>query len=58
MLRYVGVIWLRFLIESLYLICIWLDEDQRTNIIKTHIHNIVDCIFNFINHPKLHNEQI
>ena len=35
-IRYLSVIWLRFLIGHLNLINVWLGEDQRTNIIKTH----------------------
>ena len=34
-LRYVGVLRLLFLIRHLYLIGVWLSEDQRTNMMKT-----------------------
>ena len=37
LLRYAGVIRLLFLIGHLYLIGVWLGEDQRTNTIKTHV---------------------
>ena len=29
--------WLLFLVEHLYLIGVWLGEDPKTNIIKTHV---------------------
>ena len=35
--RYVGVIWLLFLIGPLYLNGMWLGEDQRTKTINTHV---------------------
>ena len=35
--RYVGVIWLLFLLQHLYLNDVWLDKDQRINNIKTHV---------------------
>jgi hypothetical protein len=37
LLRYAGVIWLLFLMGYLYFIGLWLDEDQRTNTIKSHV---------------------
>ena len=48
-LAYVGVIWLLSLIGHLYLIGVWLSEDQRTNtIIKlTYVNKRMDYIFKF-----------
>ena len=45
--RYVGVIWLLFLLEHLYLIDVWLDKDHRTNTIKTHVYKRLDYVFKF-----------
>ena len=44
-LRYAGVIWLVSLIRHLYLIGAGLGEDQRTNIIKTHVYKRLDYLF-------------
>ena len=44
---------LLFSIVHLYLICVWLSEDQITNIIKSHIQERLDYIFKFIIHFTL-----
>ena len=46
--RYAGVIWWLFLIGPVYLIGVWLGEDQRTNAITTHVvKNRLDYVFKF-----------
>ena len=54
-LRCVGVILLFFLISPLDLIGVCFVEDQRTNTIKTHVQNILDC---FVNYSILNSEHI
>ena len=46
-LRYVGVIWLPFLIRHLYLIGVLLGDNHRTSTIKTHFKRNLDYIFTF-----------
>ena len=46
-IMYTGVIRFHYLIEHLYLICVWLVEEQRTNTIKTHVEINLDYIFKF-----------
>ena len=48
--------WLRFLIGSLYLIDMWLNEDQRAKIIKTHVQKGLDYIFKCYDHSTLTSE--
>ena len=36
--RYVGVIWFLFLVGHLYLIGVWMGDDQRANVIKTCVY--------------------
>ena len=47
MLRYVGVIQLLFLMGHVCLIDVWLSEDLRTNIVKSHAKNKLDYVFKF-----------
>ena len=46
-LRYAGVMRLLFLIGRLNLIGMWFGEDQRANIIKTHVSKRLDCVFKY-----------
>ena len=45
-IRYAGVIWIFFLIGPLNLICLWVDEGQRMNIVKKNVQTISDYILN------------
>ena len=47
-LRFVGVIWLLFLIGHPYLIHVWWGEDQRTNTIEIHVSERLDYVFKLI----------
>ena len=42
-----GLKWLIFLIGPLYLINTWFNEDQRANIIKTHVLKSLDYVFKY-----------
>jgi hypothetical protein len=45
--RYAGVIWLHFFTRHLYLISVWLCEDQRTYTIQTHVKRGWTTVSNF-----------
>jgi hypothetical protein len=44
----VGLKWLVFLIEPLYLNGMWLGEDQRANMIKLHIEKKFDYVVKYL----------
>ena len=56
-IRHACVIWLHFLTKPLYAIGVWLGEDQRTNINKTHVEKRLDYLYwNYFNYPTLNSE--
>jgi hypothetical protein len=54
--RDAGVIWLIFLIGPLHVFGVWFSEDQRANIMKTHVENKLDYVLNIIDRPILNSE--